>query len=105
MSARVSVFCSGPTLPNTSSVRGCTDPKNFELVGIPPADLLMEVVAAWTRAGLDAVEILRKSTELTREFVYDTAPEDIRDRIKPRFVNTKLVPVKNRTLGEVLHIR
>ena len=79
----------------------CTDPKNFELVGIPPADCLMDVVAAWTKAGLDAVEILRKSTELTREFVYDPAPEDIRDRIKPRFVNTKLVPVKNRTLGEV----
>ena len=71
------------------------------MVGIPASDLLVEVVAAWTKAGLDAVEILRKSTEITGQFVYDPTPEDIRDRIKPRFVNTKLVLVMNRTLGEV----
>jgi len=80
-----------------------TDPRNFELVGVPPADLLQEVVAAWQRAGLDAVEIRRRSTEITREFVYDPAPEDIRDRIKPRFVSTKLIPVRNRTLAEILN--
>lgn len=70
---------------------------------MPPADLLQEVVAAWERAGLDAIEILRRSTDITREFVYDPTPEDIRDRIKPRFVSTRLVPVKNRTLGEALY--
>ena len=78
-----------------------TDPKNFELVGVPPSDLLPDVVAAWERAGLDAIEILRRSTEITREFIYDPDPDDIRDRIKPRWVSTKLLPVKNRTLSEV----
>ena len=79
-----------------------TDPRNFELVGLPPADLLEDVVAAWDKTGvLDAMEILQQAVELTNEFVYDPGVADLRDRIKPRFVSTKMTPVKNRNLGEV----
>ena len=83
-------------------VSRATDPKNVELVGIPPVDLLLDVAAAMSRAGLDAVEILKKSCDTTREFVYDPTVEDLRDRIKARFVSTRMLPVKNKTLAEIL---
>ena len=75
---------------------------NFELVGVPPSDLLEEVVAAWAAAGLNAIELLQRSMEITRQFVYDPVPEHLPDRIKPRFVSTRTLPVRNRTLAEVL---
>ena len=59
--------------------------------------------AAYLKEGLDAVEILRRSVEVTKEFEYDATLPNVRDRIKPRFVSTKLVPVKNRILSEVLN--
>ena len=78
-----------------------TDPKNFELVGVPPADLIEEVVAAWNAAGLDGVAILRQNTDITQQFVYEEKHRgNIRDRIKPKSISTKLIPVKNRTLAE-----
>ena len=80
----------------------CTDPRHFEIVGIPPVDLILDVAAALSRAGLDAVEILKISCDITREFVYDPTVEDLRDRIKPRFVSTRMLPVKNKTLAEIL---
>jgi len=74
-----------------------------ELIGIPPADLIKDVFAAYLKEGLDAVEILRRSVEVTKEFEYDATLPNVRERIKPRFVSTKLVPVKNRILSEVLN--
>ena len=59
--------------------------------------------AAYLKEGLDAVEILRRSVEVTKEFEYDATLLNVRERIKPRFVSTKLVPVKNRILSEVLN--
>ena len=59
--------------------------------------------AAYLKEGLDAVELLRRSVEVTKEFEYDATLPNVRDRIKPRFVSTKLVPVKNRILSEVLN--
>ena len=56
--------------------------------------------AAYLKEGLDAVEILRRSVEVTKEFEYDATLPNVRERIKPRFVSTKLVPVKNRILSE-----
>lgn len=80
-------------------------PGNFELLGVPPFDMIEDVCAAWREAGLDFVECLRRGTEITNEFQYEpTIDQDIRlrDRVKPRRINTKLVPVKNRTLAEIL---
>ena len=73
---------------------------NFELLGVPPIDLLEEVVAAWEKAGLNAIELLQRSCEITKEFTYDPGPPALRDRLKPRFVSNRMVPVKNRTLKE-----
>ena len=79
-----------------------TNPDNYESVGIPPLDLIPAVAEALRAAGLDPEDFLKKSCDITREFAYDPTAEDIRDRIKPRFQSQKLLPVKNRTLEEVL---
>ena len=75
-----------------------TDPRNVELVGIPPKDLIAAVVEAMNKAGLDGVDILKKSCDITREFAYDPTVEDMVDRVKPRYVSEKSLPVKNRSL-------
>ena len=59
--------------------------------------------AAYLKEGLDAVEILRRSVEVTKEFEYDATLPNVRDRITPRFVSAKLRPVNNRILAEVLN--
>ena len=74
---------------------------NFELLGIPPVDLLEEVVAAWEQAGLNAIELLQRSCEITREFTYEPSFPTLRERLRPRFISNRMVPVKNRTLKEV----
>ena len=44
-----------------------TDPRHLALIGMPPADLLEAVCAAWEKAGLDVVECLRRATQVTNE--------------------------------------
>ncbi len=39
--------------------------------------------AAYLKEGLDAVEILGRSVEVTKEFEYDSSLPNVRDRIKP----------------------
>jgi len=80
-----------------------TDPKNFQLLGVPPIDLLETVVMAWREAGLDVVECLRKCVTVTNEFEYVEGRERIKDRIQPRTIDAKLVPVKNRKLADILN--
>ncbi len=79
------------------------DPRSLELLGVPPIDMLEEVCTAWAEAGLDVVESLRKCVTVTDDFEYIEGEERIKDRIKPRRTNTQLVPVKNRTLAEILN--
>ena len=90
--------CCCPDLLST----GVTDPRNFELIGVPPIDLLPEVLDALIAQGLDAAEIFRNSVEITRQFLYDPAADDIRDRFKPRWTSRKTLPVVNRTLAQML---
>ena len=79
-----------------------TDPRNFELIGVPPKDLLEAVATAWQQAGLDVVECLRLCTLVTGEFQYTESEPEIRDRIKPKRIDAKTIPVKNKTLAEIL---
>ena len=80
-----------------------TDPKNFQLLGVPPVDLLEDVALAWREAGLDVAECLRKCVTVTNEFEYVEGQERIKDRIRPRKIDAKLIPVKNRKLAEILN--
>ena len=81
----------------------CTDPANFELLGVPPIDILEETCMAWREAGLDIVECLRKCVKVTNEFEYVEGEERIKDKITPRRTVTMTVPVRNKTLAEILN--
>ena len=80
-----------------------TDPSHFQLVGLPPADLLQDIYAAWVKAGLDPIECLRRCVTVTNEWIYTPGPQDLRDRFSPRFVKERTVPLKHRELHEMLN--
>ena len=95
------VFAQGQVYVLISRV---TDPSNLQLVGLPPLDLLDAVMAAWTAAGLDAIECLRNAVSVTKDWVYDPDPSlAYHQRIKPRRKSEKLVSVKWRKLKEILN--
>ena len=58
---------------------------------------------AWREAGLGIVECLRKCVSVTNEFEYVEGRERIKDRIQPRKIDAKLVPVTNRKLAQILN--
>jgi len=62
-----------------------TDPRNFQLVGVPPKCMIEDVAAAWERAGLDVHACFRRAVSVTGEWLYDPSRE-VRSRItqKPR---------------------
>ena len=78
-----------------------TDPRNFVLIGVPPKDLLEDVAAAL--AGINVEEYFTRACSVTREWVYDPAPARLKDRIKQRFCSEHSIPLKFRTLAEVLN--
>jgi len=94
------VFAQGQVYVLVSRV---TDPRNFELLGIPPVDLLEEVAEAWRAAGMDVVECLHRATEVTCEWVYTPGDSEIRDRLRPKFISEHTVPVRARKLAEILN--
>ena len=57
---------------------------------------------AWRDAGLDPVECMRKCASVTGEFTYDEKEERVRNRLRPKVVNSKTFLVRNRPLAEVL---
>ena len=71
-----------------------TDPRHLALIGMPPADLLEAVCAAWEKAALDVVECLRRAAQVTNEWVYTAEDGDLRSRVTPRRIKetTAAVP-------------
>lgn len=80
-----------------------TDPRNFQLVGLPPADLLPDVCAALSKEGLDPIESLRRCVTVTNEWVYTPGPQELRDRFTPRYTKERMVPIVHRELHEMLN--
>ena len=66
---------------------------------VPPVDLLQEVLDALIAQGIDVAAFFRNSVEITKQFLYEPANDDIRDRIKPRKTLRKTLPVVNRTIA------
>ena len=61
-------------------------------------------MAGWAAAGLDAIECLRNSVSVTKDWVYDPDPSlAYHQRIKPRRKSEKLMSVKWRGLEEILN--
>jgi hypothetical protein len=89
----------------------CDDPANFSLIGLPPEDLLDDVARRWLAMGLDVNECFAAACTVTREWEY-TPPTDgrsavaavgVRSRLKQRRVAERRVPVKLRTLEEIVN--
>ena len=70
--------------------------------GLPPRDILPDVVRAWQSAGLDVAECLQRATTVTNEWVYTPGTGDVRERFAPRLISERTVPVAWRDLYEVI---
>ena len=73
------------------------------LRGLPPRDILPDVVRAWQSAGLDVAECLQRATTVTNEWVYTPGTGDVRERFAPRLISERTVPVAWRDLYEVIN--
>ena len=80
-----------------------TDPKNFLLCGVPPKDLWEDVSQAWIRAGYNVHDCWRRACSVTNEWKYDAGLGPLKDRVQQRISMERKIPLKNRTLAEVLN--
>ena len=76
--------------------------QSISLRGLPPRDILPDVVRAWQAAGLDVAECLQRATTITNEWIYTPGNQDVRERFTPRVISERTVPVAHRDLYEVI---
>jgi hypothetical protein len=99
------VFAHGQIYVLSSRV---TDPRNFHAVGLPPKDLLEEVARAWRDAGLDVEACFEKAASVTGEWEYvpcragSDPCTNISKRLRVQYEEKRRVPLKLRTLKEIL---
>ena len=101
------VFAAGSLYVLISRV---TDPRNLELIGLPPADLLDDVAEELLRRGVDVNAFFKAACTVTKEWIYTDAPNgrapgaarDVRSRLRPRLEARRRIPLKLRTLKETL---
>jgi hypothetical protein len=80
------------------------DPRNILLVGVPPKDMIEDVAQALLSAGISVDAFFDKACTVTREWIYDKANHvRVKERIRQRISNEHGVPLKFRTLAEVLN--
>jgi hypothetical protein len=94
------VFAQGQIYVLVSRV---TDPRNFELLGVPPVDLREAVAEGWRLAGMDVEECFRRAVSITDEWELNPdTRESARDRVRPRRRQEQTIPLCDRTLAEIL---
>ena len=71
--------------------------------GLPPADILADVVDACAKAGSDVVKCLRRCTTVTNEWVYTEGSGPYKDRFAPRWIQERTVPVAHKHLDEIVN--
>lgn len=64
--------------------------------------MIEEVAMAWAHAGLDVASCLRRCIAITGEFVYDEQETRVQKRLKPKMLSIKTIPVRHRSLAEIL---
>ncbi len=85
------------------------DPENFQLVGIPPEDLLEEVARAWQTAGLNVDTCFTAAAEVTKEWEYKPASSqervcvNVRSRFAPKQEVERRVPLQLKSLADILN--
>ena len=80
-----------------------TDPRNFHLIGVPPRDVLEDVAAALIADGVDVDHFFENACTVTGEWEYDRSKARLRDRLQQKFSNERSVPLRFRTLAEMLN--
>ncbi len=64
--------------------------------------MIEEIAMAWAHAGLDVAFCLRRCALVTGEFAYDEQETRLQRRLKPKILNVKTIPVRHRSLAEIL---
>ena len=80
-----------------------TDPKNFYLIGVPPRDLIEDVAAALIAEGIDVDQFFENACKVTGEWEYDRSKARLVDRLQQKFSSERSVPLRFRTLAEMLN--
>ena len=80
-----------------------TDPKNFHLIGVPPRDVLEDVAAALIAEGVDVDQFFENACKVTGEWEYDRSKARLVDRVQQKFSSERSVPLRFRTLAEMLN--
>ena len=80
-----------------------TIPFNCQLVGIPPIDMIDEIADALRAAGLDVDKCFKRAAAVTGEWEYAPGGGPVSARITQKRVAERTIPLKHRTLAEVLN--
>jgi len=86
-----------------------TDPRNLCLIGLPPADLLDEVAAAWAAQGYDVDECFRRATKVSEEWSYEpaanpkAATRNVAKRLTKATEEERRVPVRLKTVAQIMN--
>ena len=81
-----------------------TDPKNFELVGVPPKDIVSSLAVALRRANCDYDEIFQRCIGVSNEWNYNaTCNSNVAERFSQKNIRQRHVPLTHETLEEVLN--
>ena len=80
-----------------------TIPQNCQLVGIPPKDLIDDVADALRAADFDVDACFKRAATVTGEWVYTPGDGPVSHRIVPKWSSERNIPLKCRTLAEVLN--
>ena len=80
-----------------------TDPRNFHLIGVPPRDILEDVAAALIADGVDVDQFFENACKVTGEWEYDRSKARLVDRLQQKFSSERSVPLRFRTLAEMLN--
>ena len=79
-------------------VSRAVDPELYAAIGLPPADLLDGVAAAWLAAGHNVDKLFAAAAAVTDEWTYTPAARGadptrgVRDRLSPRYEERRRAP-------------
>ena len=81
-----------------------TDPNNFELLGLPPKDLVSSLAVALRRAGYDYDEVFQRCIAVSNEWNYNaTSSPNVAERFSQKYMRQRSVPMAHKTLEEILN--
>ena len=81
-----------------------TDPVNFELLGLPPKDIVSSLAVALRRAGYDYDEVFQRCIGVSNEWNYNpTSSSNVAERFSQKYIRQRSVPMQHKALEEVLN--